>query len=243
MSKRVLGVITARGGSKGIPGKNIKSFLGKPLIGWTIEAALKSKVFDPASAGVGRLILSTHDQTIAHVANGFGGAVPFLRPAELAADNTPHIPVMQHAVSWLREKEGYEPDYVMILQPTSPLRQPFHLKEAIEILKKEGADSLVSVSLVPKHFHPDWQFIKDDKNRIKIFTGAPLKNIVTRRQNLSDTFYKNGAIFLFKTRLLFEKEPSIYGNDVLAYQMDEKYSVNIDTPDEWRIAEELVKKI
>src|SRR3990167_7512353 len=233
---KILGVITARGGSKGIPGKNIKSFLGKPLIAHTIEMALASGVFD-------RLILSTDDQKIADVAKGFRCEVPFLRPAELAADNTPHIPVMQHAVSWLREKEGYEPDYVMILQPTSPLRQPFHLKEAIEILKKEGADSLVSVSLVPKHFHPDWQFIKDDKNRIKIFTGAPLKNIVTRRQNLSDTFYKNGAIFLFKTRLLFEKEPSIYGNDVLAYQMDEKYSVNIDTPDEWRIAEELVKKI
>src|SRR3989338_3314445 len=232
---KILGVITARGGSKGIPGKNIKSFLGKPLIAHTIEAAKTSGVFD-------RLILSTDDQKIADVAKGFGCEVPFLRSAELAADNTPHIPVMQHAVSWLREKEGYEPDYVMILQPTSPLRQAFHIKEAVEMLAEEGADSLASVSLVPKHFHPDWQFVKDDRQRIKIFTGTPLKNIVRRRQNLSDTFYKNGAIFLFKPGLLFEKEPSLYGNDTLAYQMDEKYSINIDTPDEWRIAEEMAKK-
>src|SRR3989344_7970299 len=187
---KILGVITARGGSKSINKKNIKALLEKPLIVYTIEAAKKSGVFD-------RIIVSTDNDEIAEVCKEHGVEVPFTRPAELAGDTTPHLPVMQHAVSWLREKEGYEPDYVMILQPTSPLRQPFHLKEAIEILKKEGADSLVSVSLVPKHFHPDWQFIKDDKNRIKIFTGAPLKNIVTRRQNLPDTFYKNGAIFLF----------------------------------------------
>lgn len=231
---KILGVITARGGSKGIPGKNIKLFLGKPLIAHTIEVALESGVFD-------KLILSTDDPKIAGVAKSFGCEVPFLRPAELAGDTTPHIPVMQHAVNWLREKENYEPDYVMILQPTSPLRQAFHIKEAVEMIKKEGADSLVSVSLVPKHFHPDWQFVKDDKQRIKIFTGTPLKNIVTRRQDLPDTFYKNGAIFLFKSGLLFEKEPSIYGNDVLAYQMDDKYSINIDTPDEWKIAEEMAR--
>ena len=243
MSKRILGVITARGGSKGIPGKNIKLFLGKPLIAHTVEVALTSGVFAPAVGGAGRLILSTDDEKIGEVGRKYGCVVQFLRPAEFAADNTPHIPVMQHAVSWLREKEGYEPDYVMILQPTSPLRQAFHIKEAVELIVKEGADSLVSVSLVPKHFHPDWQFVKDDRQRIKIFTGTPLRNIVTRRQNLPDTFYKNGAIFLFKPELLFKKEPSIYGEDTIAYPMEEKYSINIDTPDEWRIAEEIAIKI
>src|SRR3989344_694173 len=111
---KFLGVITARGGSKGIPGKNIKPMLGKPLIAYTIEAALASQVFD-------RLIISTDDPEIARVAKEHGCEAPFMRPPELAEDKTPHLPVMRHAVEWLKDNEGYSPDYAMILQPTSPL--------------------------------------------------------------------------------------------------------------------------
>ena len=138
---KILGVITARGGSKGIPGKNIKPFLGKPLIAYTIEAAKKSGVFDPAVGGTSRLILSTDDPEIAEVAKKYGCEVPFMRPKELAEDKSAHLPVMQHAVQWLKDNENYQPDYVMILQPTSPLRQPFHIKEAVELILKTGADS------------------------------------------------------------------------------------------------------
>src|SRR3989338_3168404 len=109
---KILGVITARGGSKGIPGKNIKSLLGKPLIAYTIEAAKKSGVFDPAVGGASRLILSTDDPEIAEVAKKYGCEVPFLRPKELARDETPHLLVLQHAVQWLKENENYKPDYV-----------------------------------------------------------------------------------------------------------------------------------
>lgn len=233
---KVLGVITARGGSKSIPGKNIKPLLGKPLIWYTIDAAQKSGVFN-------RLILSTDDEKIAEIAKSYGCDVPFMRPKELAGDQTPHLPVLRHAVQFLKEKENYEPDYVMILQPTSPLRQPFHIKEAVDLISKESADSLVSVSLVPKHFHPDWQFVKDAGNRLKIFTGAEIKNITRRRQDLSDTYFKNGAIFLFKTELLSASTPSIYGDDVLAYVMDEKYNANIDTMEDWGKAEAALKDI
>lgn len=236
MKKNIFGVITARGGSKSIPGKNIKPLLGKPLIWYTIEAARKAGVFN-------RLIISTDDEKIAEIAKSYGCEAPFIRPKELAGDKTPHLPVIQHAVQFLKEKENYEPDYTMILQPTSPLRQPFHIKEAIDLISGEKADSLVSVSLVPKHFHPDWQFVKDASNRLKIFTGGEIKNITRRRQDLSDTYFKNGAIFLFKTELLFASTPSIYGDDVLAYVMDEKYNINIDLPEEWGLAEKALKNL
>lgn len=247
MNKSILGVITARGGSKSIPGKNIKLFAGKPLIAHTIEAAQKAGVFSAqggtASGGDSRLIVSTDDEAIAKVCKECGVEVPFMRPKELAEDTTPHLSVMQHAVKWMRDHEGYEPDYAMILQPTSPLRQPFHIKEAVDFILKEKADSLISVSIVPKHFHPDWQFVKDAGNRLKIFTGVEIKNITRRRQDLSDTYFKNGAIFLFKTELLFASTPSIYGDDILAYVMDEKYNINIDLPEEWDLAERALKNL
>lgn len=236
MSAKVLGVITARGGSKGIPGKNIKSFLGKPLIAHTIEAAKASGVFD-------RLILSTDDKEIAEVAKKFGCDVPFMRPKELAEDNTPHLSVMQHAVTWLKENEKYYPDYVMILQPTSPLRRPVHIKESVEMISKYSPDSVVSVSPVPSHYNPHWQFIMDEKdNKLKIFTGEPFKEIIRRRQDLFTTYTKNGAIYLFKTDILFDANPSLYGEDVRAYVMDENFSINIDTLDDWGIAEAIFKK-
>src|SRR3989344_6947509 len=136
---KILGIITARGGSKGIPGKNIKPLLGRPLIEYTVEAAQKSGMFDSAVGG--RLILSTDDEAIAKVAKNLGVEVPFIRPKELAEDKTPHLQVLQHAVKWLKEKENYESDAVMILQPTAPLRQAHHIKEAVELFQKTGADS------------------------------------------------------------------------------------------------------
>ncbi|KKU84922.1 MAG: CMP-N-acetylneuraminic acid synthetase, partial [Parcubacteria group bacterium GW2011_GWA2_47_8b] len=109
---KILGIITARGGSKGVPGKNIKLLGGKPLIAYSIEAAQKSGVFD-------RIILTTDDQKIADVAKQYGCEVPFMRPAELAGDTVQHLPVLRHAVQWLKDNDGYSPDYCMTFQPTS----------------------------------------------------------------------------------------------------------------------------
>lgn len=233
---RVLGIITARGGSKGLPGKNIRMLSGKPLLAYTIESAKASGVFD-------RLIISTDDNNIADVAKKYGCEVPFMRPPELALDDTPHLPVVQHAVSYLKEKENYEPDYVMILQPTSPLRRDFHIREAVEQIQTDGADSLVSISAVPLHFHPKWQFTLAKNNILNIFTGEAVADIVKRRQDLDRTYSKNGAIFLFKTGLLFADKPSFYGKKVTGYLMDDKYSVGIDDERDWELAVDAIKKI
>jgi CMP-N,N'-diacetyllegionaminic acid synthase len=231
---KILGVITARGGSKLIPKKNIKLLGGKPLIAHTIGAAQKSGVFD-------RIILSTDNEHIAAVAKEYGCEVPFMRPKELAEDNIPHLPVLQHAVNYLKKKEGYEPDYVMILQPTSPLRQAFHIKEAVDLILKTGVDSVLSVSLVPGHYNPHWQFLLSKENKLSIFTGEPFSKIVTRRQDLQPTYSKDGAIWIFKTKLLFSAEPSFYGDDVQAYIIEEKYNINIDSEDDWSRAEVALK--
>jgi CMP-N-acetylneuraminic acid synthetase len=134
----VLGVVTARAGSKGIPGKNTRRLAGKPLIAYTIESALASGAFD-------RLILSTDDEEAARIAKDLGCEVPFLRPAALSADDTPHLPVMQHAVDWMRDEQHYQAEWVMILMPTSPLRQPSHIVESVNLAVRSGADSVVSV--------------------------------------------------------------------------------------------------
>ena len=235
--KKIFGIITARGGSKGIPGKNIKELAGKPLIAYTIEAANTSGVFD-------RIILSTDDEKIADVAREYGCEVPFMRPAELAADTTPHISVLQHAVSWLKEHERYTPDAVMILQPTAPLRTATHIREAAVLFKKSGADSVVSVSEVPGHFHPRWQFTIDDNDKMAIVTGEPFSQIVRRRQDLPHkTYARNGAIYCFKTELLYDPAgPNFYGNHVAAYVMKPEESVNIDTMADWKEAERILKE-
>ncbi|MBI2055590.1 MAG: acylneuraminate cytidylyltransferase family protein, partial [Candidatus Sungbacteria bacterium] len=128
---KILGIIPARGGSKSIPRKNIKELGGKPLIAWTIEAAKKSGVFD-------RIILTTDDSEIAEVGREWGVEVPFMRPNELAEDHTPTLPVIQHTLAWLEDNESYEPDAVMILQPTTPFRQPHHIQEAVQLFRQSG---------------------------------------------------------------------------------------------------------
>jgi CMP-N,N'-diacetyllegionaminic acid synthase len=235
MKKKILGIIVARGGSKSIPRKNIKLFAGKPLIVWSIKAAIKSNVLD-------RLIVSTDDREIAKISEKAGAEIPFIRPKKLAKDTTPTLPVLQHAVSFLKEKD-YFPDYVLLMEPTSPCRQSFHLKEAIKILERTNADSVVSLGEVPKHFNPAWQFNISQNKKIKLFNRKKIKNIVTQRQKLSKTYFRNGIFYLFKTALLFSSTPSLYGEDTRGYIVDSKYSVDIDNPEDWEIAEKKFSSI
>lgn len=228
---KVLGVVTARGGSKSIPHKNIKPFCGKPLIAWTIEAGLRSGVVD-------RLIVSTDDEEIASVAREYGAEVPFMRPAELAQDTTPSLPVLQHAVAALRDSEGYYPDYVLLLEPTSPARQAFHLKEAVEIAERAHADSVVALGEVPGHFNYHWQVELRDEEAMLV-DGTPWPEVIPRRQELPKTYFRNGAFYLFKPDLLFAAVPSLYGEKVCGYLVDPKYSVDIDTPEDWVAAEKI----
>lgn len=224
-------MITARGGSKGLPGKNLKFLGGKPLIAHTVEAARASAAFD-------RVILSTDASDIANAVRSLGVEVPFMRPTELARDETPHQPVLEHAVRWLDEQEQYRPDAVMILQPTSPFRSPRHIRESIALLDRSGADSVVSVSEVPPHFNPMRTLRIDEGGMASLFVGGqPVRFRVNRRQDLPPAWTMNGAIYLFRTRVLFSREPSLYGESTAAYVMPPADGISIDSIDDWTEAE------
>ena len=229
---RVLGVVTARAGSKGIPGKNTRPLGDKPLIAHTIDCAHESGVFD-------RLILSTDDERAAAIALARGCEVPFMRPAHLAADDTPHLPVMQHTLTWLRDEQHYTPDWVMILLPTSPLRQPVHVREAVDLAIASAADSVVGVDELQPHYNPMRVVTVDEGGWARLFVnGAPVKRRPGRRQDMPTAWVLNGAIYLFRTAVLFDPvEPSLYGDRVAAYKMSPPYGLNIDDEEDLAIAE------
>jgi CMP-N,N'-diacetyllegionaminic acid synthase len=232
---KVLGVITARGGSKGLPGKNLKPLAGRPLIAYTIDAARESRALD-------RVILSTDDEAIAAAGRSCGCDVPFMRPADLARDETPHLPVMQHAVQWLRERDRYEPDAVMILQPTSPLRRAQDIRDSIGLLEKSGADSVVSVSEVPAHFNPMRTLrVEEDGTATLFVSGEPVRRRINRRQDMPAAWTMNGAIYLFRADVIGGREPSLYGNRTAAYVMPPQFAVSIDSLDDWTQAEDALR--
>ncbi|MDO8467211.1 MAG: acylneuraminate cytidylyltransferase family protein [bacterium] len=235
---KILGIITARGGSKGIPGKNIKSLLGKPLIAYTIDAAKESGVID-------RLILSTDDPAIAEVAKQYGCEVPFMRPADISDDKSAHLPVLQHAVKALKEKDGYEPDYVLLLQPTSPARQAFHIKEAAGLMEKSGADSVLSVAEIPENYHYKKAMFVDESRALRLVKDVgPIYERVSRRQDLEKNYWSVGSIYLFKTSLLFDPaKPNFYGEKTMPYIVDAKYVVDINVPADWEAAEKALKRL
>lgn len=227
----VLGVVTARGGSKGIPGKNLKRLGGQPLIWHTLQSAAASNAFD-------RVILSTDDHAIANFARVQGCEVPFMRPAELAQDDTPHLPVLQHAVGWLKEQEGYTPDAVMLLQPTSPLRRPDDICEAIRLLQATGADSVLTVSAVSSHVHPLRMLRVADDGTARLFvSGDPVRRRINRRQDLPTAWLMNGAIYLFRTPVLSGEDASLYGDRTVALPIPAPYDVSLDDPEDWEAAE------
>jgi len=227
---RALGIITARGGSKGVPGKNLKLLGGKPLIHYSIDAANDTPLE--------RLILSTEDPKIAEVARSLGCDVPFMRPAELARDDTPHLPVIQHAVQWLIDQQGYRAEAVVILQPTSPLRSSADIAAALRMLELSGADSVVSVNEVSAHAHPMRMLHVDDGGFATLFVnGQPVRRRINRRQDLPKAFVMNGAVYAFRPDVLFGASPSLYGDRVVAYPMPIERSISIDTPEDWEAAE------
>ena len=228
---KVLGVITARGGSKGIPGKNLKLLAGKPLLAYTIDTARRSGALD-------RVILSTEDEAIATAGRDLGCDVPFIRPMDLAQDDTPHLPVIQHATRWMQERINYQPDAVMVLQPTSPLRTAEDIGAAVELLDNSDADSVLSVNEVPVHSHPMRTLRLDATGHAVLFvSGDPVRKRINRRQDLPPAWVMNGAIYACRTRVLFDAEPSLYGHRVVAYRMPANRSISIDDLEDWHAAE------
>lgn len=226
--RTILAIIPARGGSKGIPKKNLHMLAGKPLIAWTIEEAKKSKYLD-------RLILSSEDAEIIAVAKKWGCEVPFVRPLELAADDTPGIEPVLHALDNLKN-DHY--DYVMLLQPTSPLRRSNDIDNCIEhfVLHKVPA----CVSVVESEQNPCWMFSLDQKGNLKNLTN--LKKLVVRRQELPKYYALNGALYIAKVNWLKEKRTFIT-EETLAFIMPRGRSIDVDSSFEMDICEYLLLKV
>lgn len=225
----ILGLIPARGGSKGIPGKNIKPLGGKPLLQYTIESGKSSKLLSS-------LILSSDDQQIMATAEALGLEVHFIRPAHLATDTTPSLEVILHALEWM-EEQGKTFDAVCLLQPTTPFRQEGLIDAAIEKFMEGQYDSLVSVRQVPDEFNPHWVYEEKDET-LKIATGE--EHIIPLRQDLPKAYHRDGAVYLTRTHIL-KKERSLYGKKIGFIDTTDAPYVNIDLPSDWQKAEELLK--
>lgn len=226
---RVLGIIPARGGSKGVLRKNIKPLCGKPLLAYTVEAAL-------GSSKLTKTILSTEDHEIAEVGRSLGVEVPFIRPNDLAADNTPTFPVIEHAV-WDLESRGEKYDAICLLQPTNPLRRSEDIDNCIALLEKTGADSVISILPVPHIYNPKWVYWRSPDGEMTLSSGDV--EPVTRRQELPPAFHREGSVYVTRRGVLTECR-NLYGRDVRGYEIDEANSINIDTPDDWDRAETLI---
>ncbi|ARU60412.1 acylneuraminate cytidylyltransferase [Tumebacillus avium] len=223
-TKRVLAVIPARGGSKGVPRKNIRELAGKPLIAWSIEAATKSKYVD-------RVILSSEDDEIIQTAQTWGCDVPFVRPAELAADDTPGIDPILHA---LEQQPDY--DYVVLLQPTSPLRTSADIDATIEQMLSAKAPCCVTVTEPSKS--PYWMYTLQANNRLQPLIQQPL---VTRRQDLPKAFALNGAVYVAETQWLKETK-SFLAEGAIAHVMPSERSFDIDTELDLFLADAILKQ-
>jgi CMP-N-acetylneuraminic acid synthetase len=223
-----LAIIPARGGSKGIPDKNLRPLAGKPLIAYVAEVVR-------ASGAIDRLILSTDSPAIAELGASLGIEVPFLRPPELAQDSSPMQPVLEHAVLTL-EKEGWFPQVVVVLQPTAPLRKPEHLRQAIALLEEKACDSVVSVVEIPKHYSPHYA--------MKIVAGElvnflPEGQAVTRRQDVVPAYSRDGTVYAVRRDVLIN-DRSIYGKHCYPLILPNRESINLDTLEDWQLAENAI---
>lgn len=227
---RVVGIVTARGGSKGIPHKNVHPLRGKPLLAYTAEAAL-------AAERLARVVLTTDDEEIAEVGRQCGLEVPFLRPEELARDDTPSIPVVQHAVRWLADR-GDTFDAVCLLQPTNPLRTAADIDGAIQLMEDTGADSVISFVDVGEK-HPARMKTLTAEGRVmdppyaEAYEGQ-------RRQELPPMYLREGSIYLTRTEVLMDQN-SLQGNDCRAWIMPMERACAIDSNWDLFIAEQLLK--
>ncbi len=227
---KAYGFIMARGGSKSVPRKNVKMIAGKPLIAWTILEARKAKLLD-------RIILSTDDEEIAAVGREYGAEVPFIRPAELAQDLTPDLPVFEHVIQWLKEHEGTVPDILVHLRPTSPLRRAEDIDKCVQLLiDHPEADSVRAVTPAPLHPMKTYSlegdllkpFIPEEVFGIKEPYNAP-------RQILPKAYASLCYLSSIRPNVITEKK-SMTGNPMLGFTFRSEDALDIDSPEDWEIA-------
>jgi len=224
-SHPTLGLITARGGSKGIPGKNLRLLDGKPLIAWTIQAALRSD-------RIHRVLVSTDDPAILQAALDFGAEAPFLRPSEFARDNSPHIDCVLHALSWLQTEENYIPEGVCLLQPTSPFRTEYDIDAAISIFIDHDVEAVISVTESSEH--PFFAQTITSEGLLAPFLQRP--SAYDRRQDLPASYHVNGAIYMNRTESL-SKRKTFYPPNIRPYIMPPQRALDINTPWDLHMAE------
>lgn len=229
-----LALIPARGGSKGIPRKNIRLFAGYPLIAWSIAAAKQSEL-------VTRIIVSTDDEEIASVAREWGAEAPFLRPAEISQDKTTDLPVFEHALKWLEEVEGYRPDVVVQLRPTSPIRPKNMLDDAIRILlNHKDADCVRGVVPAAQNPFKMWRFNGEDKPLNPLLEVDGIKEPYNApRQILPPVYWQTGHVDAIRVSTILQKH-SLTGDVIYPLLIDPKYTVDIDTLSDWAKYEALV---
>lgn len=220
-----MALVPARGGSKGIPDKNIRPLSGRTLLDYAARASAESGVID-------RIILSTDSERIAAEGRRVGLEVPFMRPFELAQDDTPMLPVIEHALDFVAG-HGWDPEILVLLQPTSPLRTAAHIRAVVRELRESQADSVVTVVELPRHLSPDYVMRIDD-GRLVTFLQEGAR--VTRRQDARLAFVRDGTVYACWAKTVREMQ-SIYGRTCHPLIVSSAESITIDTPDDWQEAE------
>jgi YrbI family 3-deoxy-D-manno-octulosonate 8-phosphate phosphatase len=227
--REVLAIVPARGGSKSIPKKNIRPFAGHPLLAYSIAAGLQASLVD-------RVIVSTDDEETAEIARQYGAEVPFLRPAELALDSTPDLPVFEHVLSWLEREEAYVPEWIVQLRPTTPVRPPDCVDRGISILQNHPeADSVRAVIPSGQNPYKMWR-ISEEGQLLPLLNEGFHEPYNMPRQELPTTYWQTGHLDVFRSEVLFNKK-SLTGDIVLPLIIDPGYTVDIDNPLDWERAE------
>jgi N-acylneuraminate cytidylyltransferase/CMP-N,N'-diacetyllegionaminic acid synthase len=230
---KILCIIPARGGSKGIPYKNVKLLNGKPLLAYTAESAKNSRF-------INRIVLTTDDKNIFDLGIKLGIEVPFLRASYLAKDDTPSLPVFENTLLELYKIDSYKPDIIIILQPTSPLRTSKHIDEALELFIATKCDSLVSICDVPHNMNP-YSIMKLNKNNLLERFLEFDENSNLRQKKPKFVARTGAAIYIFNYDCLMKKK-SIYGDSIIGYKMDKISSIDIDDEIDWEIASHFITK-
>ncbi len=230
----VLAIIPARGGSKGIPRKNVRSFAGYPLLAYSVAAGLQAKA-------VGRVIVSTDDEQIASIAREFGADAPFLRPADIAADDTTDLPVFRHALEWLHKNDGYRPDVVVQLRPTSPIRPPGLVDSAIALLLQHpDADSVRGVVPAAQNPHKMWRLNGTARPMTPLLEVPGMREPYNApRQSLPQIYWQTGHVDAIRTQTIISKA-SMSGDTVYPLVIGSQYTIDIDTLADWARYEALV---
>ena len=234
----ILGLVTARAGSKRLPHKNTIAFIGKPLVEWTYACLKESQYLQ-------NWILSTDDKKAIDIAADYPIRVPFRRPKEYATDESTSFEVVKHTLDWLKINEHYVPDWIILLEPTSPGRQPFHIDDVVKIItdKSEYIDSICGVSKSVGNFSAYKSLIINEKQTLEPFLGdVKFSEMAIRNQLVKPSYYINSVIYAFKSSIIQDpKYSNLWGDKVYAYKVDEKYACDIDTKEDLIMAESKIK--